>query len=513
MSITRKQEATSQIVDIQSDASILATGAVIALIGKLAGRGLQLLTHIILARLLGPAMYGLYAIGLSVWQIGSQIGLMGLDNGVIHFGGRAQGMNDDAFLNQVLRQSLILALLNGILVGGGIYLLAPLLAQSIFRQPSLGAILRGFALAMTFNVGLRVTSAATRLSRRMQFSVLAEDIAPAILNLGIIAILVILAKMSIAGALAAVSAGFGAGWFLAIYFLRRLFPSFIQSRSLSLALFRQLMDFSLPTFLAGMSTLLIQSSSILLIGYFLSSGDAGIYQAAAQISLLPAIILTAFNAIFAPVIPALYQSGQEDKLNELFKVSTKWGLYAAMPLFMVILFMPYQVMSLLYGEAYASGAWPLVILSLAQLVNAGTGAVGYLLIMTHHEKRWLSVSAGSFLLVIILNVLLVPFWGNNGAAVATGIGIASLFLISLFDVKRLLRLWPYDRRYFKGIVAALISAIFIFIFKWFLVDQTWWNLAITMLLSASAFIVVLCGLGIDDEEKGVWQAFWKAKPF
>ncbi|MBW1933006.1 MAG: flippase [Deltaproteobacteria bacterium] len=488
---------------IQNEIAVLAKGSGISLVGKLAGRGLQLLTHIVLARGLGPTLYGLYTIGWTVLQIGSQVGLMGLENGVIHFGGRAQGMKDETYLSQALRHSLFLALISGLLVGGGIYLSAPYMAVNLLHQEALIGVLRDFGLALTLYIGLRVTSTATRLSRRMQFSVLAGDIVPAVINIGFVVLLVYMMKRSLHGALIAVWAGFGIGWLLAFYYLRQLFPGFARSQSFSLELFKQLLFFSLPTFLAGMVTMLMQSASTLLIGYFRSPAEVGVYQAAVRVSMLSGIILVAFNAIFAPMIPALHQARQKAQLNELFKVSTKWALYSSLPLFLIIIFVPHQVMELIYGEAYAGGAWPLAILSCAQLVSTGTGAVGFLLIMTHHEKRWLLISAVSFLLSIVLNLALIPLWGIRGAALATGVGIVASTLIALFQVKRRLGLWPYDRRYLKGVLASLASALVILVFKGLWVNLALWRVLFITSLSIIAFTGVLFSLGMDEEERSI----------
>ena len=74
---------------IQNDTEVLAKGAGTALFGKIIGRGLQLAVQVLLARLLGPIQFGLYILGSTVLQVGQQIVLLGLDNGVIHFGGLA----------------------------------------------------------------------------------------------------------------------------------------------------------------------------------------------------------------------------------------------------------------------------------------------------------------------------------------------------------------------------------------------------------------------------------------
>jgi O-antigen/teichoic acid export membrane protein len=489
-----------------SDINVLAKGSGVALLGKLASRGLQLVTVAVLARLLGPVAYGLYAISQTVLQVGQQVGTLGLDNGVIRFGGVIRGKGDSG-LAPALQQSMFLSLASGLLAGAVIFLLAPFVAIRFFHQTELVGVLRVMAIVVALTINLRVISAATRLSRRMQFSVLAEDIAPALVNLVLAGVLVYWLKMSLQGAVIAVSVGYAAGWVMALYFLRLLFPVVTQLRPLDWILAKALLAFSVPTLLAGIFNLLIQSSSILLLGYFRSPAEAGIYQAAAQISTPPAVILMALNAIFVPMIPGLHESGQKERLKELFTVSTKWGLYVSLPLFLMMILIPGQILTALFGRTYASGAWSLVILSAAQLVNAGTGAVAFLLIMTHHEKRWLLISGACSIGSLLLNWLLIPRWGVTGAAIATGCGISGLFIVALLQVRAELGLWPYDRRYVKGLIAMILVAIGLIAAKNIFGLYDLVSLTIAGLLSLAIFWGALLLLGIDTEDKTFLATF------
>jgi O-antigen/teichoic acid export membrane protein len=412
-------------------------------------------------------------------------------------------------LSKVLQHVQFLVLASGLIVGGGIFLLAPWLALNIFHQVQLANILRGFAVAVVLAIELRVVSAATRISQRMQFSVLSEDIIPVVVNLSLVIVLVFGLKMSTQGAVISVGVGFVSGWVLALFFLNRLFRPTSQLGAISVPLSKELMSFSLPTYFAGIFSLLLQGSTILLIGYFLSPSDVGIYQVAAQVSILSSVILTGFTAIFVPMIPGLHQAGQMSQLNELFKVGTKWGLYISLPLLVIVVLLPRQVLGIVYGQGYVSGLWPLVILTFAQLINTGTGAVGYLLMMTHHQNRLLILSGVSFLISLLLGLWLIPLWGIIGGAVASACGLSVFFLVALYQVRSLLGLWPYDRRYRKGLFATILTIFSILALKWIWPAHTVITLVIQTLISMGIFYGALLVQGIEEEDKSFVQTFVK----
>ncbi len=485
----------------QSDAKILAKGAGIALIGKIIGRGLQLAVQVALARMLGPMQFGLYVLGSTVLQVGQQIGLMGLDNGVIHFGGLAILNKNKDELSAVIRSVQLLSLGSALLVGLIVYILAPWFALNIFRQVELINVLRGFALALVFATGLRVNSAGTRISRKMHFSVLSEDVFPYLVSLGLIILLFYGLKLSLTAVVITMIVGFGAGWLLALFFLQRLFTPKPSVFSIQLA--KDLLLFSLPTFLAVMFLYSLQGVTIFFIGYYLSPQDVGIYQAASQISTIPVIILLAFNAIFTPMIHKLKQESHKQQLNELFKISTKWGLYVSLPLLLTVIFMPRQLLEVLYGQAYLSGVWPLVILILAQSINTGTGAVGFLLVMNGYQNHWLFLSGISFIIGLILNIWLIPQMGIIGAALANACGVGIMYLAALFQVRSLLGMWPYDKRYWKGLFSAVVSAGVILLVSKIFPIEPFQQIVIALGGAMTVFLLSLSLLRLDQED---WQA-------
>jgi O-antigen/teichoic acid export membrane protein len=186
---------------------------------------------------------------------------------------------------------------------------------------------------------------------------------------------------------------------------------------------------------------------------------SGLYQAASQVAIIFVIILNSMNAIFAPMIADLYHRNEIERIDRLYKVSTKWGLYLILPLYLVICFIPQEFMAAIFGRAYILGANSLVILVTAQVINVGTGATGFLLIMTNHQNRWFITSGSTMILTLILNSILVPRFGMIGAAISTAVAISCLYLAGLLQVRILLNVWPYDRRYIKGVISALVASL------------------------------------------------------
>jgi len=68
------------------DIRVLAKGTGIALPGQVIGRVLTFGGHVLLARLLGPEVFGLYALGWTLLKVGTLAAAFGLPVGVVRLG-------------------------------------------------------------------------------------------------------------------------------------------------------------------------------------------------------------------------------------------------------------------------------------------------------------------------------------------------------------------------------------------------------------------------------------------
>jgi O-antigen/teichoic acid export membrane protein len=159
------------------------------------------------------------------------------------------------------------------------------------------------------------------------------------------------------------------------------------------------------------------------------------------------------------------------------------------------------MMTVLFDARYEDGWLPLVILALGQLVNVGTGSIGDLLVMTGHQKNWFKISGTMLVVNIALNCLFVPRWGLAGAAFGTACALGGMFFLGLLRVRHLLRIWPYDRRYFKGFLAILTAAAAMMLWRLLQVTSPALNLFVSLAIAIGVFGGTLLLLGLDKEDK------------
>ena len=471
-----------------------------------AGRGVsgatQLATQAVLARFLGPAGLGLWAIAWACVRFTGSVTAAGFSESVVRFGARG-GIDGELQPTSAIRFSIIGALGLGCAIGLAVLLGSNWVATQVFKKPDLAALLRILAPGFLAIPVIEVASAGTRLNARMGYSVLGRDLMPALIHLLLVAGAV-LAGLGILAVTGATSISFVLGALVSILLLSLRFLGWWHLRSKANQAVKML-RFAGSVMLIGLFSLAATRADLILVGFMLPASQAGLYNSAVRIAVAYLLILGGLNSVFGPVCVALLRNGEKERLERLFSVSTKWGLYASIPLALPVLLMPRETLSILFGSAFGS-AWPaLVLLISAQLINVGSGPVGLLLLMSGHESAWARISALAAAVGIGSGLLLIPQMGIAGAGLATLLSTTVLFGSGLFLVRSRLALWPYDFRYMKGFAAGILAAIAVLILRRFLDwdGATEWVLGIC--LSTAVFSLVLWRLGFDSEDQALFN--------
>lgn len=480
--------------------SKLASGAVVSLSGKFVGKGAFFVTQIVLARHLGPAEYGVYILGYTLLRLTVLIGRLGLDNGVIHFGARYV-RKENGKLKGAILGAIGIAGLGSLALSLIIFISSKFIAVHGFGAPELATVLVCFSPGIAGFGIMRVLTAASRIRLDVRKSVIVEDYFQPLLELSLVGV-VIASGWGAAGAASATSLSFVLAVGLAARWLVLDMGKILSGQVRYESVLRPMLVYSIPTFAASVFNVVNLWMDRVMVGVFLPTEEVGIYQAAVQIVSVFGVVLAGISSIFMPIIADMYQRGEYADLDEIYKAATKWGLYLCLPAIGLLMAAPTVVIGALYGKAYMSGAVPLMIITIGQLINIGSGAVGGVLVMSGNERSWLRITAAVMVLNVVLNVLFIPWLGVSGAALATTIAYGCTFVPALVAARKAAGIWPYDRRYVKGGVIFLIATICSVCVLYINVGPVV-KVFLALLVSYTIFAAVYLGVGVDDEDREV----------
>ena len=193
---------------------------------------------------------------------------------------------------------------------------------------------------------------------------------------------------------------------------------------------------SLTFFLFNVVTLLYLRVDILSLGFFSTPEKIGVYNVSCRVADTVSFPLHILTFGLAPLISQLFASGEKIKLQKTITASTRIiFLLSAIPA-MVFIILGTPILSL-FGKHFEDGQHSLIILLCANLINALAGPAGYVLVMTGHERQAFYSMSLACLLSIILNAILIPAYGISGAAIAVFFAMISWnILISVYTYSK-----------------------------------------------------------------------------
>lgn len=478
-----------------------------ATLGRVLGRGVGYIAQIILARALAPEGYGLFAIGWTLLRLFSIAGHLGLDYGVVKFG--SQYWQKDALkLRSVALFSIGTALLSGLIFGSAMYISAPWLAQVVFKKEDLELIIKGLALAFPFATALRVLAATTSLSGNMLCGAVAEDMAQPALQM-VLFIFLFNSGMGLSAALISTTVSYGISVALGILCVARVIPGIFSFGPVLAQDFWPLYKFSLPAIVGVTLGAFNLWGDRLLVGYFGSEVDTGIYQSISTITMFTTIVLSGIKISIAPVISQMHHNSNYAGIKSLIKAVTRWALYVSTPILLIVFIDADSVILGVFGKAYLNGALPLIILTIGQVFYIMFGAIDQVYLMTGNQKEWLRISAGIFMLTFILDALLIPRMHLIGASIVSSAMMLLLGGISATVLHHRLRFWLFDIFHLKIIAAAAITALLIGPVASSLHLGLLPNLLITFFGICTVFTTLLWFAGIEATDKAALQQYTK----
>ena len=491
--------------DLEKLTKQVAKGGGISFFGLLFGRAIGFIFQILLTRILGASVYGLYALGFSIISIISNISLMGLQNAVFRFGSIYRGEGDNAHLKGILYTALLISFGFAVVLSSLLFLFSNIIANCIFNETGLTIVIKIFSFALPFYTLMAITAYSARVFRCMEYDVGVRLIFHPLSNLLFVGISFLLGYR-----LLGVIYGFLFSSLLAaimgLYLLYKIFPELISNLKPIYEL-KTILPYSLTVLLIGFSHILLLRIDRIMLGILGLVHEVGIYNAAAIMSIQASLFLVSVNAIFSPIIADLYNKGHINQLSNLFKTTTKWIFELTLPVFLVFVLFSRHIMGL-FGEEFVVGWAVLVILGGAQLLNASVGSVGYTLTMTGRQKMELVNNLVLCGLNIFLNIILIRKFGILGAAIATGLSLGLINLLRLIEIYCLYKIHPYKLSYWKPVLAGTISVV-----SWLVVSNflnfTGWLWITGVVIFMVIYLVILTLLGFEKEEKIVFKAVKK----
>jgi len=175
----------------------------------------------------------------------------------------------------------------------------------------------------------------------------------------------------------------------------------------------------------------------------LSPTDVGVYAGALEIMTVVALPLFAAQLVVIPRVSALHAQGRSHHLEQLVRRTATMVTVPAVLFLIPCIVAPGEVLTILFGKAFAPGGFALAVLALGQLVNVISGLCGTVLAMTSHERLVLWISIGGAVLSAACDVVGASLWGIDGLAVASALTTSAVYVTMWVLARRRTGMWTH----------------------------------------------------------------------
>jgi O-antigen/teichoic acid export membrane protein len=477
--------------EIEKHLTTIAKQSGIVFTGKFIGYFLGLVSYFVLARLYGPKILGQYTLVLVVVNIISIFTIFGFNNGLTKYISRYRVAKQAKRLNKIIKIAFTYSVLFSIIGAMFLFLLRDTVANRIFKDSSLvNCFIYGSWLIIPLTLS-KIYNGLYRGFQQLQCPIISNEIIKRIIFLVII---IISALLNFKNTPIVIVSLLFAQILVVFYLTKKVSTLKIDFKNILLIpidnnpkekkVKKEFLIYSSTLIFISFMNIILHRIDKIMLGIYMTSEIVGIYSIAATVAGLTTFLLVSSNMIFSSVISELYSVNKIKMLGDLYSTITKWIIISTLPIVISIVFFSDTIMKF-FGEVYIIGSSALVVLAFGQMISVFVGANGLVLSMCGHEKLLLINYISMAIINVIFNAILIPKIGILGAALSTGISIAIINTVKVFEVKILLGIIPYNKEYFFILINLLVMCLSSFIIK------IYWNDIV------SVVIITIINMGIS----------------
>ncbi len=484
----------------------IAKESIISFSGIFYGSINRYLYSALLARWVGPEYLGIYSMANAIMLISEVLSKMGMETGVMRFVSRLDPEKDNDKISEIIASAIKMCALFSLffmimLISCSSYIVSNILSE----QSLMVSVLIVFAISIPFNASTLVAAAATQGYKKLKYkSIVTQFINPTILLVSMIicywlfsAESALMFPMLITGIIGCIA-----------MFQPLKYLSGIRRQQIIKTKFNyDLLKFSYPFMFVIILQTFMHWMDILMLGYFTNASTVGLYHPAARTAGLLQALLMSFISIYAPMISQFHSEKNILKMNQTYKMVSRWLLVFSIPISIMFILFPENILSL-FGKEYISSSNVLIILTIATLLQAIFGAASPTLGMSGFTRLILINTCIAFILNLGLNYTLIPLYGINGAAYATLITLTIIGCIRVAQVRIFLKMNLFSFKMLKPLTAGAVTYFITTNLKPILEN---YNFVVELLIAVPCSLLIygllIWLMRLDEEDKSFISSF------
>jgi len=222
--------------------------------------------------------------------------------------------------------------------------------------------------------------------------------------------------------------------------------------------FREVFSFTIPLLTSDLVTVTMQTSAVLLLGYFYDLSTVAFFRVALPLALFNRMVMNSFATLYKPAAARLFARNDYEGINRLYWNSAVWIAVLSFPIFAATFSLAKPLTVYLYGADYAPSATILALLSLGYYFDAALGHNGLTLKVLGKIRYVMTIDFLACSASLGLHLLLIPRYGAIGAAISTTVAVIVYNVLKQTGLRLVAGVSPFDRQYAPFYLTLLVAA-------------------------------------------------------
>ncbi len=391
-------------------------------------------TRVILARNLGPTYYGLFYAVVTFVVFFLFFRDLGLGQALVKYVSHARALKRSDIASYI-NTPFIIQIGSSIILGTILFFTADWLAESYFNNPAAAIMLKLLIIYVIGSVFFRIQKQTFQAFQQMLLYSSVE------FSKNLFVLLGLLVFMSFGYVLfAPVFAYIAASILLSIvyfpFFLRIVKISSLRNISTFSRKAKQMVRYGIPVLSTSVGGKIIGYIDTLLLTYFVSLQDVGIYNAVLPSAIVLLFFGRSISSMIFPLSAELWAKKDITRLRSGLELVHRGASILLLPVIITLWYFSTFVITFVFGPAYSSGFHAFQILLLGVFLYVTVQSNNSVLSGMGKPKYVMYIVLTSAAMNVLLNLLLIPKLSIIGAAIATTCSYVLAFLLSMFLVHR-----------------------------------------------------------------------------
>ena len=259
---------------------------------------------------------------------------------------------------------------------------------------------------------------------------------------------------------------------------------------------KKIFTFGIPVFSVGVGGKFISYFDTLMLTYFGTLEQVGVYNIILPTALLFMIVVSSVASVFMPMVSELWTRKNYEKVRKSMQLAYRYIFLFGLPFLLSFVIFSDVIIRLMFGKAYLIGNIAFKILLVGIIFNFLLEINKSYLVGIGRPKNVFSIVLFGSLMNIVLNLILIPKFNILGAAVATSVSYLLMSIYSSKYVRDSISLKLPVKSWLMAGFGSLVFLSVIYSTKFILNQNVWIEIFIALGLGYSIYLGMMKSVGL-----------------